>query len=472
MNLFRTKPVTRTACGRRRPRRPRRAHAEARADRAAPHHCSASARVIGAGIFVLTGNAAANHAGPAIVLSFVIAGIACVFAGLCYAEFAVDAAGLRQRLLLRLRDARRSRRLVHRLDAGARIHVRRRDRRGRLVRLLRRACSNRSAAGSASRCRCRQRSRMRRSRSSTAGLVLTGAIDQPAGRRDRDRGRRALLPRHHAVGDRQRGHRGDQGRRDPAVHGLQRCSTSIPTTGLRSSRSPKARAASASTACVRGASVVFFAYIGFDAVSTAAQEAKNPQRDMPIGILGSLVDLHADLHRDVGRDDRHHAVQPARHAAAGRDRARDVSEPAVAQVAGGDRRDRGTHLGDPRDDPRPAAHLLFDVAGRPDPAAVRPRPPGVPHAARRHRHRRRHRRDPRGPAADRRAGRPGVDGHAARVRDGLHRRAGAAPHAARTCRARSACPRRPSSASSARRPACTCSSRRSWPTGTGCRLDR
>ena len=40
---------------------------------------------------------------------------------------------------------------------------------------------------------------------------------------------------------------------------------------------------------VRGAAVVFFAYIGFDAVSTAAQEAKNPQRDMPIGILASLA---------------------------------------------------------------------------------------------------------------------------------------------------------------------------------------
>jgi APA family basic amino acid/polyamine antiporter len=40
---------------------------------------------------------------------------------------------------------------------------------------------------------------------------------------------------------------------------------------------------------MRGAGVVFFAYIGFDAVSTAAQEAKNPQKDMPFGILGSLV---------------------------------------------------------------------------------------------------------------------------------------------------------------------------------------
>ena len=39
----------------------------------------------------------------------------------------------------------------------------------------------------------------------------------------------------------------------------------------------------------KGASRIFFAYIGFDAVSTAAQEAKKPQRDMPIGILGSLA---------------------------------------------------------------------------------------------------------------------------------------------------------------------------------------
>ena len=40
---------------------------------------------------------------------------------------------------------------------------------------------------------------------------------------------------------------------------------------------------------LRGAAVIFFAYIGFDAVSTASQDAKNPKRDMPIGILGSLA---------------------------------------------------------------------------------------------------------------------------------------------------------------------------------------
>jgi len=43
------------------------------------------------------------------------------------------------------------------------------------------------------------------------------------------------------------------------------------------------------TGVMTGAAIVFFAYIGFDAVSTAAQEAKNPQKDMPIGIIGSLL---------------------------------------------------------------------------------------------------------------------------------------------------------------------------------------
>jgi amino acid transporter len=44
--------------------------------------------IIGTGIFVLVGKVAANQAGPAIMLSFVVAGLACVFAAFCYAEFA------------------------------------------------------------------------------------------------------------------------------------------------------------------------------------------------------------------------------------------------------------------------------------------------------------------------------------------------------------------------------------------------
>jgi hypothetical protein len=54
-------------------------------------------QIIGAGIFVLTGNAAAENAGPAISISFVLGGVACGFAGLCYAELAssVPVAGQR-----------------------------------------------------------------------------------------------------------------------------------------------------------------------------------------------------------------------------------------------------------------------------------------------------------------------------------------------------------------------------------------
>src|SRR5690349_14403622 len=44
--------------------------------------------IIGAGIFVIAGTAAAQHAGPAVLVSFVVAGVACLFSGLCYAEFA------------------------------------------------------------------------------------------------------------------------------------------------------------------------------------------------------------------------------------------------------------------------------------------------------------------------------------------------------------------------------------------------
>lgn len=81
MNLFRRKSVTAL-------------QAEARTDQSlkralGPVNLTALGigAVIGAGIFVLTGQAAAKYAGPAIVFSFVLAGVACAFAGLCYAEF-------------------------------------------------------------------------------------------------------------------------------------------------------------------------------------------------------------------------------------------------------------------------------------------------------------------------------------------------------------------------------------------------
>src|SRR5579875_2336329 len=60
--------------------------------------------IVGTGIFVLTGVAAAKYAGPGLILSFVVAGIVSGLAALCYAEFAKQRPDFRQRLHLFLRD--------------------------------------------------------------------------------------------------------------------------------------------------------------------------------------------------------------------------------------------------------------------------------------------------------------------------------------------------------------------------------
>ncbi len=70
---------------------------------------------------------------------------------------------------------------------------------------------------------------------------------------------------------------------NPANH-----SPMIPARRHRSGRNGKTIYHFGWQGVLTGAGLIFFAYIGFDAVSTAAQEAKNPQRDLPIGILGSL----------------------------------------------------------------------------------------------------------------------------------------------------------------------------------------
>ena len=93
--------------------------------------------IIGTGLFVLTGEAAAGYAGPAIALSYVVAGLACALAALCYAEFSEHRTGRRERLHVLLRRARGVRGVVDRVGPYPGIHARGRNGRQGLVRVLR-----------------------------------------------------------------------------------------------------------------------------------------------------------------------------------------------------------------------------------------------------------------------------------------------------------------------------------------------
>jgi hypothetical protein len=81
-----------------------------------------------------------------------------------------------------------------------------------------------------------------------------------------------------------------------------------------SARRPRAASLSGMLA---GAAIIFFAYIGFDSVSTHSEEAKNPQRDVPIGIIARSSSARP-LHRRLGGADGHGALQGDRHQRAGR----------------------------------------------------------------------------------------------------------------------------------------------------------
>lgn len=250
--------------------------------------------IIGAGIFVLTGQAAAAYAGPAIVISFILASIACGFAGLCYAEFAAMipiagsaytygyatlgeffawiigwdlileylfaastvAVGWSGYMVSFLRDvgivipeAYTSAPFSHTAPADAGINV---------WRLFTEGWSTTGAV------------------LNVPAMVIVALIT-------------ALL----VVGIRESA-------------GFNNVIVVVKITVVllfiafgaayinRENWEPFIPAATGAgrfgwDGIVRGAGVIFFAYIGFDAVSTAAQEAKNPQRDMPIGILGSLA---------------------------------------------------------------------------------------------------------------------------------------------------------------------------------------
>jgi len=239
--------------------------------------------VIGAGIFVLTGQAAAEYAGPAVMLSFVFAGIACAFAGLCYAEFAAmlpvsgsaysySYATLGEGVAWFIGWCL----ILEYLFAASTVAV---GWSGYLNAFL----SNFHLALPAT-----LASAPYTYEASTAQFVGTGAlINLPAVLII------AALSGVSYVGITQ----------SALVNSVV---VAIKVTvillfiafGIKyvdpANWHPFIPANEGGTkygmeGVIRASAVVFFAYIGFDAVSTAAGEAKNPQRDMPIGILGSLA---------------------------------------------------------------------------------------------------------------------------------------------------------------------------------------
>ncbi len=242
--------------------------------------------VIGAGIFVMTGNAAANYAGPAIILSFVMAGIACAFAGLCYAEFAAmlpvsgSAYSYAYATLGEVVAWFIGWNLVLEYTfAAATVAV---GWSGYFTGLL-------DSIGNALGMSLSLPAALTNAPLNVVQgrLVPTGAlINLPAV---------AIVIAVAALC-----YRGiTQSATVNAVIVLVKVGVILlfmaftlqyvnPDNWIPFIPEPEGPGRFGFDGVVRGASVVFFAYIGFDAVSTAAQEAKNPQRDMPIGILGSL----------------------------------------------------------------------------------------------------------------------------------------------------------------------------------------
>ncbi|HXE58990.1 MAG TPA: amino acid permease [Gemmatimonadales bacterium] len=239
--------------------------------------------VIGTGIFVLTGTAASQHAGPALILSMVIAAVGCALAGLCYAELAsmipvagsaytyayatvgrlvawiigwdlileyalstaTIAVGWSGYLVSFLRDL--GVRLPPQLTAAPGVAVPLAD--GTTVQ----GAFNLPAAAVVALVAWLLVVGIRESAGTNTALVFLKVgillVFVAAGA--------AFVQRENLT---------------PFIP---------PNTGEFGSFGW--------SGVLRGAGVMFFAYIGFDAVSTAAQEAKNPQRDLPIGILGSLA---------------------------------------------------------------------------------------------------------------------------------------------------------------------------------------
>jgi len=263
--------------------------------------------IIGTGIFVLTGTAAANHAGPALTLSFLISGIGCVFAGLCYAEFAsmlpisgsaysysyaslgefiawiigwdlileylfassTVAVGWSGYMVSFLKDLNINLPVEYAASAGAKLvnipNEGWKEITGQLTESL--AKTNIDIA----------------SLPQTTGIINVPAMFIIAfvtillviGIKESARFNAAIVIIKLAV-----------------VLLFIACGISYINVDNWTPYIPANTGEFGKfglSGILTGAGVIFFAYIGFDAVSTAAQEAKDPKRDMPIGILGSLL---------------------------------------------------------------------------------------------------------------------------------------------------------------------------------------
>jgi APA family basic amino acid/polyamine antiporter len=252
--------------------------------------------VIGAGIFVLTGQAAALYAGPAVPISMAIVGVACAFAGLCYAEMAstVPVAGSAYTYVYATLGELLAWivgwDLVLEYAAGAAgVSVGWSANLVALLGLFGIHLPDALAASPTAWCTAAQVGTMAAPGCAHAGLNLTGAfINLPAICIV------ALMSTVLVIGIR------ESARLTNAIVILKVAIVLLVVIVGLSHITPanwKPFIAPNSgewgtygwSGVLRGAGLVFFAYIGFDAVSTTAQEAKNPQRDMPIGILGSLV---------------------------------------------------------------------------------------------------------------------------------------------------------------------------------------
>ena len=228
--------------------------------------------IIGAGLFSVTGIVAGEHTGPAIVISFAIAAVACAFAGLCYAEFASM------------------------LPISGSAYTYSYFTMGELVAwiigwdlVLEYAVAAVAVSVSWSRYFCVMMAAIGYAlpQELTACYADGGLINLPA---------MVLVTVLSLI--LMRGTKGSSLFNDLMVILKVAVVLAFIVIGMMYVRSENLTpfipentgtfGAYGWSGILRGAAIVFFAYIGFDAVSTAAQETKNPRRNMPIGILGSL----------------------------------------------------------------------------------------------------------------------------------------------------------------------------------------